>query len=59
MAVHSIKVGDKFTFQWKPGYRGPLRDGETVYVLAIEEQSVKVRYHLQQEERLHPEHLYR
>jgi hypothetical protein len=37
----------------KAGYRGPLRDGETVYVLAIEEQGIKVRYRLKQEE-THP-----
>jgi hypothetical protein len=54
-----IKVGDKLTFQWRPGYRGSLRDGEIVYVLAIEEQSIRVRYRLKQEEMLRPEFLYR
>jgi hypothetical protein len=59
MSPSPLKVGDKLTFQWKPGYRGPLRDGETVYVLAIEEQAVKVRYRLKQEETLRPELLSR
>ena len=59
MPNFSIKVGDKLNFQWKPGYRGPLRDGEIVYVLAIEEQGVKVRYRLKQEETLSSELLYR
>jgi hypothetical protein len=59
MPIQSIKVGDKLTFQWKPGYRGPLRDGETVYVLAIKEQAVKVRYRLQHEETLSAQLLYR
>jgi hypothetical protein len=54
-----IKVGDKLTFQWRPGYRGPLRDGEVVYVLSIGDQTIKVRYRLNQEERLRPEFLYR
>jgi hypothetical protein len=54
-----IKIGDKLTFQWRPGYRGPLRDGETVYVLAIEGQAIKVRYRLKQEETLRPELLFR
>jgi hypothetical protein len=59
MLTDPIKVGDKLTFQWKPGYRGPLRDGETVYVVAIEEQAIKVRYRLKQEETLRPELLSR
>ena len=59
MSNSPIKIGDKLTFQWKPGYRGPLRDGETVYVLAIEEQAVKVRYRLKHEETLLPELLSR
>ncbi|MES2731324.1 MAG: hypothetical protein V4714_06235 [Bacteroidota bacterium] len=54
----SIKAGDKFTFQWRPGYRGPLRDGETVIVLAVEEDGIKVKYRLNQEEILRAEHLY-
>jgi hypothetical protein len=59
MQLHSIKTGDKLTFQWRPGYRGSLRDGETVYVLAIEEQGIKVRYRLKEEEVLRPELLSR
>lgn len=59
MQSSAIKIGDKLTFQWQPGYRGLLRDGETVYVLAIEEQGVKVRYRLKQEETLRPELLSR
>jgi hypothetical protein len=59
MPPSPLKVGDKLTFQWKPGYRGPLRDGETVYVVAIEEQTVKVCYRLKQEATLRPELLYR
>jgi hypothetical protein len=59
LPIQSMKVGEKFTFQWQPGYRGALRDGERVYVLAIEEQSVKVQYRLKHEESLRFEHLYR
>ncbi len=59
MPTHPFRVGDKLTFRWRPGYRGPLRDGETVYVLAIEEQGIKVRYRLNQEAILPAELLYR
>jgi len=52
MQIVSIKVGDKLTFQWKPGYRGPLRDGETVYVVDVEEKAIKVQNHIKQEETL-------
>ncbi len=58
MQQQPIKAGDKLSFQWRPGYRGPLRDGETVIVLSVEEENIKVRYRLNQEETLRPEHLY-
>jgi hypothetical protein len=58
MQPKPIKEGDKVTFQWRPGYRGPLRDGETVFVLAVNEGEIKVRYRLNQEETLRAEHLY-
>ncbi len=38
MQRNTIKAGDKLTFQWRPGYRGALRDGETVIVLSVEEE---------------------
>ena len=59
MQRQQIKEGDKLTFQWRPGYRGPLRDGETVIVLAIVDDNIKVRYRLNQEETVRPEHLFR
>jgi hypothetical protein len=57
--IKTLKPGDKATFQWRPGYRGPLRDGETVIVLSIEGEEVKVQYQLRLEETLRLEHLYR
>jgi hypothetical protein len=59
MQLDSIKPGDKLTFQWRPGYRGPLRDGETVLVLEVSQQGIKVRYRLNQEDILQPEDLFR
>jgi hypothetical protein len=59
MQLNAIKVGDKLTFQWQAGYRGPLRDGETVIVLAVEEEKIKVLYRLNQEAILLPEQVYR
>lgn len=59
MQTQSIKAGDKLTFQWRPGYRGPLRDGETVVVLAIVEEGVRVKYRINQEETVRPDHLFK
>jgi hypothetical protein len=59
MQMDLIKPGDKLSFLWQPGYRGPLRDGETVVVLSIQADGIKVRYRLNQEELLQAAHLYR
>ena len=59
MQLQQIKIGDKLTFQWLPGYRGPLRDGEIVVVLALLDEGVQVRYRLNQTETIRSEHLFR
>lgn len=59
MQVQPIEPGDKLTFQWRPGYRGPLRDGETVIVLAVVEEGVQIKYRLNQKEIVRPDHLLR
>lgn len=50
MQLEKIKEGEKATFLWHPGYRGQIRDGETVIVLNHEENHVKVRFRFNQSE---------
>jgi hypothetical protein len=59
MRTNNIQVGDQLTFQWRPGYRGPLRDGETVIVLAVEADGILVRYRLKEETVLPPDQVYK
>jgi hypothetical protein len=53
MQLNTIKAGDNLTFQWRPvplrRLPRPLLDGQTVIVLAVEEENIKVLYRLNQE----------
>jgi hypothetical protein len=57
MQLEQIKEGDKLSFLWHPGYRGQLRDGETVIVVAHVDEYVEVKFRQNQSEKVKAQHL--